>query len=131
MCGIAGYFNLQHPPQEDLSCLERMIWSLRHRGPDGFGFFQDKQVGLAHARLSIIDLEGGWQPITNEDKTLWIIFNGEIFNYPELRRQLVSRGHQFSTQSDTEVIIHLFEEQGEDCLRELNGQFALAIYDQQ
>ena len=108
-----------------------MIWSLRHRGPDGFGFFQDRRAGLAHARLSIIDLEGGWQPITNEDKTLWIIFNGEIFNYPELRQQLISRGHRFSTRSDTEVIIHLFEEKGEDCLRELNGQFALAIYDQE
>lgn len=130
MCGIAGYFNLQHQPQEDLSCLERMIWSLRHRGPDGFGFFQDRRAGLAHARLSIIDLAGGWQPIPNEDKTLWIIFNGEIFNYPELRQQLISRGHQFSTQSDTEVIIHLYEELGEDCLQELNGQFALAIYDQ-
>ncbi len=131
MCGIAGYFNLKHPPQEDLSCLEGMIWSLRHRGPDGFGFFQDRRTGLAHARLSIIDLEGGWQPITNEDKTLWIIFNGEIFNYPELRQQLISRGHRFSTQSDTEVIIHLYEELGEHCLQELNGQFALAIYDQQ
>lgn len=131
MCGIAGYFNIQHDPEGDLSLLERMIWPLQHRGPDGFGFFQDKRAGLAHARLSIIDLEGGWQPIHNEDKTLWIIFNGEIFNYPELRRQLISRGHRFSTHSDTEVIIHLYEEKGEDCLQELNGQFAIAIYDQQ
>ena len=131
MCGIAGYFNIQHDPEGDLSLLERMIWPLYHRGPDGFGFFQDKRAGLAHARLSIIDLEGGWQPIHNEDKTLWIIFNGEIFNYPELRQQLISRGHQFTTQSDTEVIIHLYEEKGEKCLDDLNGQFAIAIYDQQ
>ena len=131
MCGITGYFNIQHDPEEELSLLERMIWPLHHRGPDGFGFFQDKRAGLAHARLSIIDLEGGWQPIHNEDKTLWIIFNGEIFNYPELRQQLISRGHRFTTQSDTEVIIHLYEEKGEDCLHELNGQFAIAIYDQQ
>jgi asparagine synthase (glutamine-hydrolysing) len=131
MCGVAGYFNIQHDLEGDLSLLERMIWPLYHRGPDGFGFFQDKRAGLAHARLSIIDLEGGWQPIHNEDKTLWIIFNGEIFNYPELRQQLISRGHQFSTQSDTEVIIHLYEEKGEKCLEDLNGQFAIAIYDQQ
>jgi len=131
MCGISGYFNINAPPQQNLRCLERMIWTLRHRGPDGFGFYQDKRVGLAHARLSIIDLEGGWQPIHNEDKTLWIIFNGEIFNYPELRQQLISRGHRFATDSDTEVIIHLYEDRGVDCLQELNGQFALAIYDQQ
>lgn len=131
MCGIAGYFNIQHDPEPDLRLLERMIWPLHHRGPDGFGFFQDKRTGLAHARLSIIDLEGGWQPIHNEDKTLWIIFNGEIFNYPELRRQLINRGHRFTTHSDTEVIIHLYEEKGEQCLEDLNGQFAIAIYDQQ
>ncbi len=131
MCGIAGYFNINHAPEAGNRLLERMIWPLRHRGPDGFGFFQDKRAGLAHARLSIIDLEGGWQPITNEDKTLWIIFNGEIFNYPELRRQLIRCGHHFRTESDTEVIIHLYEEKGEDCLQDLNGQFAFAIYDQQ
>ena len=130
MCGIAGYFNIKHVPEGGNLLLERMIWSLRHRGPDGFGFFQDKRAGLAHARLSVIDLEGGRQPIANEDKTLWIIFNGEIFNYPELRRQLISRGHSFRTESDTEVIVHLYEEKGEDCLQELNGQFAFALYDQ-
>lgn len=106
-----------------------MIHPLRHRGPDGFGFFTDKTVGLAHARLSIIDLEGGWQPITNEDRSLWIIFNGEIFNYPELRSGLIARGHTFTTQSDTEVILHLYEDKGTKCLDELNGQFAIAIYD--
>ena len=129
MCGIAGYFNLQAPTEGSLRLLERMIWSLRHRGPDGFGFFQDEQVGLAHARLSIIDLEGGWQPICNEDKSIWVIFNGEIFNYIELREQLVRQGHRFTTSSDTEVLVHLYEEKGADFVKELNGQFAIALYD--
>jgi len=106
-----------------------MIWPLRHRGPDGFGFFQNEHIGFAHARLSIIDLEGGWQPICNEDKTIWVIFNGEIFNYIELREQLVRQGHQFSTNSDTEVLVHLYEEKGADFVKELNGQFAIALYD--
>ncbi|BCO07657.1 asparagine synthetase B [Desulfolithobacter dissulfuricans] len=131
MCGIAGYFRVQdNKATFDLRSLERMIWSLRHRGPDGFGFFQDQRTGLAHARLSIIDLEGGWQPIHNEDKTLWVVFNGEIFNYPELRQDLIARGHRFATDSDTEVIVHLYEEKGPDCLEDLNGQFAIALYDQ-
>ena len=106
-----------------------MIFPITHRGPDGYGFFQDENVGLAHARLSIIDLEGGWQPIRNKTGTLWIIFNGEIFNYLELRSELEERGHTFYTASDTEVIIHLYEEKREKCLDDLNGQFAIAIYD--
>ena len=106
-----------------------MIYPVRHRGPDGFGFYLGQGIGLAHARLSIIDLEGGWQPLSNEDRTLWIVFNGEIFNYPELREGLLKRGHVFATQSDTEVILHLYEEKGPDCLSDLNGQFAIAIYD--
>jgi len=114
MCGIAGIFNLYRD---------------NHRGPDGFGFFKDKRAGLAHARLSIIDLEGGWQPIHNEDKTIWITFNGEVFNYIELRETLISKGHRFYTKSDTEVIIHLYEEHGVDCLKYLNGQFAFAVWD--
>ena len=129
MCGIAGYLNLGAAPEESLRVLERMIWTLRHRGPDGFGFFQTKDIGLAHARLSIIDLEGGWQPISNEDKTIWIIFNGEIYNYIDLRAQLIQKGHLFATESDTEVLVHLYEEQGEDFVQELNGQFAIALYD--
>ncbi len=129
MCGIAGYFNLQAQPEASLRLLEQMIWPLRHRGPDGFGFFQDERIGLAHARLSIIDLEGGWQPICNEDKTLWVIFNGEIFNYIELREQLIHRGHRFTTSSDTEVLVHLYEEKGADFVDDLNGQFAIALYD--
>ena len=129
MCGIAGFYQLFNQQAEPQRILEQMIYPVTHRGPDGFGFFTDKNVGLAHARLSIVDLEGGWQPITNEDNTLWIIFNGEIFNYPELRQRLVSLGHIFSTQSDTEVILHLYEEKGVGCLADLNGQFAIAIYD--
>ena len=129
MCGIAGFFQITDKKANTRRTLEHMIYPLSHRGPDGFGFFRDDVAGLAHARLSIIDLEGGWQPITNEDHTLWIIFNGEIFNYPELRAALIKKGHVFTTQSDTEVIIHLYEEKGADCLAELNGQFAIAIYD--
>ncbi len=129
MCGIAGYFNIRNHNDTEPRLLERMIWSIRHRGPDGFGFLQDGLVGLAHARLSIIDLEGGWQPICNEDKTVWVIFNGEIFNYIELREQLVKQGHLFSTSSDTEVLVHLYEERGEDFVNDLNGQFAIALYD--
>jgi len=129
MCGIAGYFQCDNRQESGRRVLERMIYPLRHRGPDGFGFYQDERAGLAHARLSIIDLEGGWQPITNEDRTLWIVFNGEIFNYPELTEALQARGHRFATRSDTEVIVHLYEERGPDCLQALNGQFAFVIYD--
>ncbi|MEA3240285.1 MAG: asparagine synthase (glutamine-hydrolyzing) [Pseudomonadota bacterium] len=130
MCGIAGILNLASNPPPQRRTLEKMIHTLYHRGPDGYGYFHNEKVGLAHARLSIIDLEGGWQPIYNEDKTIAIVFNGEIFNYPELRRELINRGHRFSTQSDTEVIVHLYEEKGKDCLDKLNGQFAMAIYDE-
>ena len=129
MCGIAGYYQIHNRQQDDRRTLERMIYPVRHRGPDGFGFYVGQGVGLAHARLSIVDLEGGWQPLANEDRTIWIVFNGEIFNYPELRKGLLDRGHIFSTHSDTEVIVHLYEEKGTDCLADLNGQFALAIYD--
>lgn len=128
MCGIAGIFknNNSHP---DPILLNKMIHSLRHRGPDESGLYIDDRVGLAHARLSIIDLTEGTQPIHNEDKSLWIIFNGEIFNYPELREELIKSGHKFYTKTDTEVILHLFEEDGVDCLQKLNGQFAFAIWD--
>ena len=106
-----------------------MIAQLHHRGPDGTGFYSDSQVGLAHARLSIIDLAGGWQPIHNEDKTIQVIFNGEIFNYIELREELLGYGHQFYTHSDTEVIVHLYEQFGDDFVNHLNGQFAIALWD--
>lgn len=128
MCGISGILNLRKeaPISEDL--LRLMAFSLKHRGPDEAGAYVDDFIGLAQSRLSIIDLTGGSQPIHNEDKTLWIIFNGEIFNYPELRDGLIRRGHKFYTRTDTEVIIHLFEEKNEKCLDDLNGQFAFAIW---
>lgn len=129
MCGIAGYYQIHNRQQDDRRTLERMIYCVSHRGPDGFGFYLGQGVGLAHARLSIVDLEGGWQPLANEDRTIWIVFNGEIFNYPELRKELLDRGHIFTTHSDTEVIVHLYEEKGPGCLADLNGQFAIAIYD--
>ena len=129
MCGIAGIHNLAAPQEISQDTLSRMIGLLRHRGPDGNGLYRDRQTGLAHTRLSIIDLEGGHQPMANEDETVWITFNGEIFNYRELRGPLEARGHRFRTNSDTEVIIHLYEEYGTDCLAQLNGQFAFAVWD--
>ena len=129
MCGIAGLFNRRsiQPIQEDN--LTWMLGALRHRGPDEFGILLDGRIGLGNARLSILDLEGGTQPIANEDESLWIVFNGEIFNHLELRLELESKGHQFRTASDTEVVLHLFEELGSECLKKLNGQFAIAIWD--
>jgi asparagine synthase (glutamine-hydrolysing) len=106
-----------------------MAMIMRHRGPDGVGFYKDERAGLAHTRLSIIDLESGWQPIHNEDKTIFITFNGEIFNYIELRKILENKGHRLYTMSDTEVIVHLYEDYGTECLKQLNGQFAFVIWD--
>jgi asparagine synthase (glutamine-hydrolysing) len=129
MCGIVGILNLtsSHPIQE--TTLRQMLALLRHRGPDQFGLYLDDQVGLGNARLSIIDLSSGQQPIANEDETLWIVFNGEVYNYVELRPELEARGHRFATNTDTEVILHLYEELGPGCLTHLNGQFAIAIWD--
>jgi asparagine synthase (glutamine-hydrolysing) len=129
MCGISGIYNLTAENVISLDVLRAMILALHHRGPDEFGIYRDGQVGLASARLSIIDLEGGSQPICNEDGTVWIVFNGEIFNYIELRPLLEKKGHHFSTKTDTEVILHLYEEYGTDCLNLLNGQFAIGIWD--
>jgi asparagine synthase (glutamine-hydrolysing) len=106
-----------------------MLAMIRHRGPDEFGVYLDHQIGMGCARLSIIDLSTGQQPIHNEDRSLWIVFNGEIYNYLELRAGLVQRGHTFLTRTDTEVVLHLFEEMGPACLEQLNGQFAIAIWD--
>ncbi len=106
-----------------------MIQTLHHRGPDGQGFYNDARCGLAHARLSIIDLSHGDQPMANEDRTVWTVFNGEIFNYIELRAALLKAGHTFRTQSDTEVIVHLYEEYGTRFVEHLNGQFAIALWD--
>ena len=129
MCGIAGIFSIYGDMEMPVDILKRMIAILNHRGPDGSGFYADNRIGLGHARLSIIDLEGGRQPVHNEDKSIWITFNGEIFNYKELRKDLISRGHEFYTKSDTETIVHLYEDHGVDCLKYLNGQFAFALWD--
>ncbi|MEI6166042.1 MAG: asparagine synthase (glutamine-hydrolyzing) [bacterium] len=129
MCGITGTLNLKTgtPPSEAM--LRQMLAMIRHRGPDEFGIYLDDHIGLGSARLSIVDLSGGQQPITNEDHTLWIVFNGEIFNHIELRPELEAQGHRFTTHADTEILIHLYEEYGPACLSRLNGQFALAIWD--
>lgn len=129
MCGISGIYDFTANSRISLDVLRAMILALHHRGPDEFGIYRDEQVGLASARLSIIDLEGGSQPICNEDGTVWIVFNGEVFNYIELRPILEKKGHHFSTKTDTEVILHLYEEYGTDCLSLLNGQFAIGIWD--
>jgi asparagine synthase (glutamine-hydrolysing) len=128
MCGIVGTLNLSDPKPIPESGLRQMLAMLRHRGPDEFGIYLDDWVGLGNARLSIIDLSSGQQPISNEDGTLWIVFNGEIFNYVELRPALERRGHRFATRTDTEVILHLYEDMGPECLAHLNGQFAIAIW---
>ncbi|MEI8356357.1 MAG: asparagine synthase (glutamine-hydrolyzing), partial [Deltaproteobacteria bacterium] len=125
MCGIAGACNAG-PDAEGL--IARMISILRHRGPDETGIYLDSRVALGHARLSIIGLASGTQPISNEDESLWVVYNGEIFNYPELRLGLEKRGHTFKTETDTEVLVHLYEEHGPEGLSLLNGQFAFAIW---
>src|SRR5689334_13180555 len=129
MCGIAGMFDRSGRTRAAERDLRQMLAMLRHRGPDEFGILLDGDAGLGSARLSIIDLTGGSQPIPNEDESLWIVFNGEIFNYLELRPELEARGHRFSTMTDTEVLLHLYEEYGPQCLSRLNGQFAFAIWD--
>jgi len=129
MCGIAGILNLKEAAEIPGDAIARMLSAIKHRGPDEFGMYRDRQTALGHARLSIIDLSGGAQPMCNEDSTVWITFNGEIFNFIELREDLAARGHKFRTNSDTEVIIHLYEDHGHACLDYLNGQFAFAIWD--
>ncbi|RJQ81658.1 MAG: asparagine synthase (glutamine-hydrolyzing) [Desulfobacteraceae bacterium] len=129
MCGIAGIVNFKHAEDQE-AILNRMLRAMSHRGPDASGLYLSQGCGLGHARLSIIDLSGGHQPMHNEDRSIWIVFNGEIFNYPELRAGLIERGHHFYTQSDTEVIIHLYEEYGPDLFSHLNGQFAIGLWDQ-
>lgn len=129
MCGIVGILNGIHGRAVEAAQLRQMLALIRHRGPDQFGIYLEDGVGLGSARLSIIDLSSGQQPISNEDESLWIVFNGEIFNYVELRPELEARGHQFSTSTDTEIILHLYEDFGPDCLQYLNGQFAIAIWD--
>jgi asparagine synthase (glutamine-hydrolysing) len=129
MCGIAGLWFRDSARVADRAALTRMIAAIPHRGPDGTGFHLEPGVALGHARLSIIDLGGGAQPIHNGDETVWITYNGEIFNYIELRQDLLARGHKFYTQSDTEVIVHLYDEYGDEFVQHLNGQFSFALWD--
>ncbi|MCD6565052.1 MAG: asparagine synthase (glutamine-hydrolyzing) [Bacteroidales bacterium] len=128
MCGIVGIIKKNNVPVYDAE-LRQMCATIIHRGPDDEGVFSFGNVGIGMRRLKIIDLNTGHQPIHNENKTVWIVFNGEIYNYKELRKYLLSKGHAFYTSSDTEVILHLYEEKGADCLENLNGMFAFAIYD--
>ena len=127
MCGITGILDWQHAP--DPAEVRAMTQLLHHRGPDASGFHHEGPIALGHARLSIIDLEGGVQPMANAERQLWLTFNGEIFNHVELRRSLQARGRRFATRSDTEVILHAYAEYGDACVEHLNGQFAFALWD--
>lgn len=124
MCGIAGIISTRHR-----AAIRPMTEALVHRGPDGDGYFDDGRIALGHRRLSIIDVEGGAQPISNETDDLYLVCNGEIYNSPELRTRLLARGHRFKTNVDVEVILHLYEEHGADCVRHLRGMFAFALWD--
>jgi len=129
MCGIAGQFNFRKVQPADLKIMQAMLARIQHRGPDESGVYLGQNVGLGNVRLSIIDLKTGQQPMPNEDGSLWIVIKGEIFNYIELREELQKKGHVFKTTSDTEVVVHCYEEYGTACLNKFNGQFAIAIWD--
>ena len=128
MCGIAGTLEFGRDARSSAAALREMCRVITHRGPDDEGFYTDGAVGIGMRRLSIVDVAGGHQPLSNEDGTLWIVFNGEIYNHLALREQLIARGHHYSTHSDTETVIHLFEEYGAECVQHLRGMFAFAIW---
>src|SRR5215207_5364696 len=127
MCGIAGKVGRA---AADADLMRAMSSVLRHRGPDSAGTYTRNGVGLAVQRLAVIDLSTGDQPIFNEDRSVVVVMNGEIYNYRELRAQLQARGHTFATQGDTEVIVHLYEEHGADCVKHLHGMFAFSLWDE-
>src|ERR1019366_7040025 len=129
MCGICGKLNFDRTATVDPGLLGMMLATIRHRGPDDEGWYLSGQVALGFRRLSIIDLSSGHQPLSNEDGSIWVVFNGEIYNYRELRKRLVDKGHVFKTQTDTEVLVHLYEEHGENLVQELRGMFAFALWD--
>src|SRR5262245_2686301 len=129
MCGIAGLIDPSHSTEEVRAHLRAMLDLIAHRGPDGAGTHVEPGLGIGMRRLSIIDLYGGWQPIWNENQTVGVVFNGEIYNYVELRQELAAAGHQFKTQTDTEVLVHLYEDHGAAMLPKLRGMFAFAILD--
>src|SRR5215468_2499755 len=129
MCGIAGIVKFDPRDRPEEHRLVRMRDAIRHRGPDGEGMVVHGQAGLAHRRLAIVDVSGGHQPMCNEDGTVWITFNGEIYNHAQLRSALEARGHRYRTRCDTESILHLYEEEGEGVVDALHGMFAFAIWD--
>jgi asparagine synthase (glutamine-hydrolysing) len=129
MCGICGIVNFNVTDPVDPGLIHRMTSAQAHRGPDDHGYFVENNVGLGHRRLSIIDLSGGKQPIFNEDRSVVVVFNGEIYNYADLTSNLIAKGHQFATRSDTETIVHAYEEYGHDCVLDFRGMFAFAIWD--
>ncbi len=129
MCGIAGVVSADRTDQIEESTVHRMCQAIVHRGPDDQGILAKQNTGLGMRRLSIIDVAGGHQPIFNEDRSAWIVYNGEVYNFPELRPELEASGHRFSTNTDTEMIVHLYEEMGVDCVKKLRGMFAFALWD--
>lgn len=129
MCGVCGIFEFDRERIIPRELLARMTDTIRHRGPDDEGYYIGPGVGLGFRRLSIIDVAGGHQPIANEDESVWVMLNGEIYNFLELRRQLLARGHRFATRSDTETIVHLYEEMGAECFAQLRGMFAIVLWD--
>jgi asparagine synthase (glutamine-hydrolysing) len=130
MCGIAGIVGASDDTRIDHDLIRRMCQTIIHRGPDDEGVFVKDGTGLGMRRLSIIDLAGGHQPVFNEDRTAWVVFNGEIYNFRELRRELEQKGHRFQTHTDTEVIVHLYEDLGAECVKKLRGMFAFALFDE-
>jgi asparagine synthase (glutamine-hydrolysing) len=132
MCGVCGVFSYAGPERVTEDVIITMRDTMIHRGPDDKGAFVslDGQIGLGHRRLSIIDLsEAGRQPLSNEDETVWTTYNGEIYNYQELTSELKAKGHRFSSRTDTEVIVHLYEEYGKDLVNRIRGEFAFAVWD--
>src|SRR5437867_2227187 len=129
MCGIVGIVNLDPRESVDEALLKRMRDVLRHRGPDGEGLWVEGPVGLGHRRLAIVDVAGGQQPMPNEDASCWITYNGEIYNHADLRPGLEARGHRYRSRSDTESILHLYEEEQERCVERLGGMFSFALWD--
>ena len=129
MCGITGIYAFDEKYEVPTALIEDMTNTMIHRGPDEFGFYVNESVALGHRRLSIIDLKTGKQPMSDKNDYIWIVFNGEIYNFRELKKDLEGKGYFFKTKSDTEVIIYSYEEYGLDCLKKFNGMFAFAIYD--
>src|SRR5918999_5848782 len=129
MCGIAGIVASDRLDADDGARAVRMRDVIAHRGPDDAGLFMDERAALGHRRLSIVDLAAGHQPLANEDETIWIVFNGEIYNHADVRRELEAAGHRYRTRSDTETIVHAYEQWGNACVERLRGMFAFAIWD--